>query len=74
MLTKKNKLSQIKTKYFHRVKPQSRENKFSLKLTVLLASNSHRFRGISLSVLMYSHPSLASEHLSNSAFSLSLSQ
>lgn len=31
LLTKKNKLSQIKTKYFERLKPQSRKNKFSLK-------------------------------------------
>lgn len=31
LLTKKNKQSQIKTKYFGRLRPQSRENKFSLK-------------------------------------------
>lgn len=31
LLTKKNKQSQIKTKYFERVKPQSREHKHSLK-------------------------------------------
>ena len=31
LLAKKNKRSQIKTKYFERLKPQSRGNKFSLK-------------------------------------------
>lgn len=54
MLTKKNKRSQIKTKYFHRVKPQSRENKFSLKQLAAIGQQFPQIQGnLSLSLFPY---------------------